>query len=58
MHSQSRMGVIIIAPLKPVGNDFETISGKASDAGTYAVIANHTTSNPGFVVTTYTVVKL
>jgi hypothetical protein len=34
------------------------ISGSASDAGTYAVIANHTNSNPGFVASTDTVIKL
>jgi Ca2+-binding RTX toxin-like protein len=34
------------------------ITGSNSDAGTYAVIANHTNSNPGFVAATDTVIKL
>jgi Ca2+-binding RTX toxin-like protein len=35
-----------------------TISGSQSDAGTYAVVANHTDATPGFVSATDTVVKL
>ena len=34
------------------------ITGSNSDAGTYAVIANHTNSNHGFVAATDTVIKL
>ena len=34
------------------------ITGSNSDAGTYAIIANHTNSNPGFVAATDTVIKL
>ena len=35
-----------------------SITGSASDVGTYVVIANHTNATPGFVAATDTVIKL